>query len=414
MMKMNFLNLLMMKIFDRWISANVGTHEEGEEKMAFLYMNKREFEKWKETNPTYDQVDTNTWLTDLIASIRNHDEKAYLEGYQMRATLVFIRAEYLWEKETSQHFFNLLHDARSKKKLQTVLVIEIDEIKAAVFRMHMNISYALFKLADYHFHLPTCPASFDGDGYAYLSRLYEWKNQFGVNVNVEIGRMLSEINPKELPDRSIYTYQKDLGDYYISVGRREMALGTYIRGYFGITPSNYAYLKRWDYVLAIAEAYTADPTDSNAAEIHEGRLLAIHILNKLIGETEKWKDLEGAEGYHKLALLKKIMILGRKDFKEEGEELLKVNILWLKKAGENLKFLLEMMDIVDIYGDTSAGVEILQYLSEQSDQFQQFQLFDENRGIWIQEKKAENGVYSADDLRKKFNHIDLILHRFKF
>ena len=186
--------------------------------MSFTYMNRAEYVKWREDKPPVTEIDTNKWITELVDAVRKGMVDEYLEGFVQPETLVFSKAEYLWGKEASQHFFNRLHDAREKQELQTVLVTDLNEKQAAIFHYHMNISCALYKLSDYHFQTPECPAVFEGDGYAFVRQLFEWQSNYGVDMNTEVDRILSEIHPKDLPDHCIYPYQRAIGDYYLSIG----------------------------------------------------------------------------------------------------------------------------------------------------------------------------------------------------
>lgn len=380
--------------------------------MSFTCMQKAEYVKWKEKNLHAQEMDTNLWITDLVDAVRDGTEDEYLQKFMMDEPLVFTGAEHLWGKEASQHFFNRLHNAREKMGIQTLLVTDLNEMQTAVFRYHMNVSCALYKLSDYKFQIPECPIVFEGDGYAFVRQLFEWEGNFSVDMNIEVGRILSEIHPKELPDHCIYPYQRPLGDYYLSIGRRSMALSAYLHGYYGIPPSNYSYLKRWDYLLAMAEAYTIELKDIYASEIREGIPTALSILDELIADTEHWKDLEGAAGFHKLARLKKIVILGRTDSKEEGERLLYENLTWIKETKGGLEFFFELMDAVDIYHDTDVGADILLHIAGQSDELQTLQLFDENRGTWVLEQCTRDGAYGADTLRNKILQVDRMLDRF--
>lgn len=380
--------------------------------MSFTCMNQAEYVKWKEENPHVKEMDTNLWITELADAVRNGMADEYLRESLKAEVLVLGKAEHLWGKEAPQHFFNKLHDIREKQGLQTMLVNDLNEVQTAIFRYHMNISSALYRLSDYHFQVPECPVDFEGDGHAFIHNLYEWKSNVGVDMNIEVGRILSEINPRELPDYNIYPYQRDLGDYYFSIGRRSMALSAYIHGYYGIPASNYSYLKRWDYLLAMAEAYTVERKDPYASEIREGVPAALSILDKLIADTEQCRDLKGADGFHKQAWLKKIIILGRADSMREGERLLRENLSWIREAKGNLAFFFELMDVVDIYRGTDVSADLLLHIAGQSDELQTLQLYDENRGTWVLGRSARDGVYGADTLRDKLSHVDRMLDRF--
>lgn len=94
----------------------------------------------------------------------------------------------------------------------------------------------------------------------------------------------------------------------MSIGRREPAIATYIRGFHSVVGSHYSYMKRWDYLLAIVDCYIADLYDPNAGTIDDGKEIALCILNKLLSDTEEMKDLEGAEECHRIALSKKSLL----------------------------------------------------------------------------------------------------------
>lgn len=381
-------------------------------RMCFTCMNQADYERWKKENPYVRERDTKLLITNLNDAARLGTEDGYLRKFLMDESLALTGAEHLWGEEGSQHFFNQMHDARKKQGLQTVLVTGLNEVQTAIFRYHMNISWALYKLSEYHSQMPECPVVFQGDGYAFIRNLYEWKSNVGVDMNIEAGRLLSEINPGDLPDRNIYPYQRDLGDYYLSIGRRSMALSAYLHGYYGVPPSNYAYLKRWDYLMAMAEAYTVELKNPYTSEIREGVPTALSILDKLIADTEQWKELEGADDFQKQAWLKKIMILGRTNSKEEGERLLYENLSWIKEAKGNLAFFVELMDTVDIYQGTDVSADLLLHIAGQSDELQTLQLFDKNRGFWVLGQSVRDGTYSADALREKLSHVDRMLNRF--
>lgn len=122
--------------------------------MSFTCMHRAEYVKWKEDKPPIMEIDTNQWIMELVDAVRKGMVDEYLHESLKDDVLVFSKAEHLWGKEVSQHFFNRLHDVREKQGLQTVLVTDLNEKQAAIFRYYMNISCALYKLLDYHFQIP--------------------------------------------------------------------------------------------------------------------------------------------------------------------------------------------------------------------------------------------------------------------
>ena len=248
----------------------------------------------------------------------------------------------------------------------------------------MNICYSIFKLSDSHLDIPECPVTYEGDAYEYLRLLYDWDNQFDVHLNIEVGRLLSEINPILLPDRCVYSYQRDLGDYYSSIDRHELALSTYIRGYYGVIPSNYSYLKRWDYLLAIAETYISILSNKDSQQTDKDFEAVTFILDRLIMDTESHNDFDGAEWINKVALLKKIIVLGRYGCKNDGEQLLHEKVALLTKDNSNLIYLLELMDIADVYYGTDMSEGLIIHLARESDKLQKLQLNDKKLDTWIQ------------------------------
>ena len=164
--------------------------------------------------------------------------------------------------------------------------------------------------------------------------------------------------------------------------------------------------------MAMAEAYTIELKDPYASEIREGVSTALTILDKLIEDTERWKHLEGADGFQKKALLKKIMILGRTDSMREGEKLLCENLPWIREAKGNQAFFFELMDAADIYHGTDVGVDLLLHIAGHSDELQTLRLFDENRGSWVLGHGAIDGEYNTDSLRDKLSRVDRMMDRF--
>lgn len=364
----------------------------------FTVMRRDEFEERKKQMLNIDLLDMKSWEMSNSEETYNKKGPGLNDKWIRSESTLFIDGGSV-NGETSYRSCLYILEERNKEGRESVLVIGQSEAELQLFRIRMNISYALHILKDYHSNIPQYSGSYEGGNIStFLADIYEWQYKNRPWSGIEVGRVLSKIPAENFYHSCIHNYQRDIGDYYASIGRNDLALIWYIHGCRNVAGSNYSYLIKWGLQFRIVETLMAGLRVDESQKSAEDGEYALMILNQLLENVQDLHFLEEAEDTRQKAMLLKAIVLARLGETEEGRIIIE---------GENGKILLEeinihklfiLLHLLGVFGADTIGRKLLNFIAEQSDSFQKL-TFMENENAWLFGEDNRFGSWDVEELR---------------
>ncbi len=285
----------------------------------------------------------------------------------------------------------------SQRDFEDTYEIEQDHLLAEVIfdmeEMSARIFTALTELGDYHFKVPDCPVTYNGDDMDYAVRLYrEWFYEYPFRrVREEVGRLLIEHTSIDfLSQGNAYTVHEAIGDYYLSQDNAKFALAMYDFAYRTVGPSNYSYLKKWTMLLKMAEVM-----DTKFSGREEDTL---RLLEQLFEMLECYEDVKEAPRYRVKAVAMKAMVLEKME-KGRGYEFLnqeRQTFEWEQPSFYLFQICMELAEAFQAYEEL--GRYFLELAKKNSEILPGLALVDAEHDRWA---FSEEEIENSKELRKK-------------